>query len=78
MPLWVCEGVEVPLTSAALERGLAPGSAFAFLLGAVGTCVPTMPMARRIIAGRATALYVGAWFALAIGAGVLFQRLVGS
>ena len=78
MPIYVCEGEEVPLTAAALGLGLAPGPAFTFLLGAVGTCLPTMLMARRIIGGRATALYVGAWCAFAIGAGVLFQGLVGS
>lgn len=42
------------------------------------TAVPTMLMARRIVGGRATALCVGAWFAFAIGAGVLSQGLVGS
>ncbi|MDQ7829410.1 MAG: hypothetical protein QN122_07620 [Armatimonadota bacterium] len=63
----------VPLTYATLELGLAPGPAFTCLRGAGGTCVPTMLMARRIIGGRATALYVGPWVAFAIGAGVLFQ-----
>jgi len=72
IPFYVCEGEEVPLTYAALSLGLAPGPAFTFMLGSVGTCIPTMLMAQRILGRRATLVYIGAWFVFAIGAGLLF------
>ncbi|HEV8354356.1 MAG TPA: permease [bacterium] len=77
IPIYVCEGEEVPLTYAALGLGLASGPAFTFLLGSVGTCIPTVLMARGIIGRRATMLYTAAWFVFAIGAGMLFGFLRG-
>jgi uncharacterized membrane protein YraQ (UPF0718 family) len=77
IPLYVCEGEEVPLTYAALSVGLASGPGFTFLLGSVGTCIPTILMARGIIGRRATILYTAAWFVFAIGAGMLFGLLRG-
>lgn len=73
IPLYVCEGEEVPITYALLIRGLGEGPALTFLLGSVGTCVPTMLMARRVIGQRATACYVAFWLAFAILAGVAFE-----
>lgn len=78
IPLYVCEGEEVVLTYAALGVGLAPGPAFTFLLGSVGTCIPTMLMAQGIIGRRATVLYTGAWFVFAIGAGMIFGVFTGA
>jgi len=75
IPLYVCEGEEVVLTYAALGVGLASGPAFTFLLGSVGTCIPTMLMAQGIIGRRATVLYTAAWFVFAIGAGMIFGIL---
>lgn len=74
IPFYVCEGEEVPLTLAATHLGLGPGPALTFMLGAVGTCIPTMLMARQMLGRRATYVYAGAWFVLAIGAGVVFGR----
>ncbi len=75
IPLYVCEGEEVPITFALLRAGLAQGPAFTFLIGSVGTCVPTILMSRRIIGNRATIAYTVWWVAFAIGAGVVFQLL---
>lgn len=75
IPLYVCEGEEVPITFALLRAGLAPGPAFTFLIGSVGTCVPTILMARRIIGTRATVAYAVWWVTFAIGAGLVFQLL---
>lgn len=72
IPLYVCEGEEVVLTYAAMGVGLASGPAFTFLLGSVGTCIPTMLMAQGIIGRRATVVYTAAWFIFAIGAGIIF------
>lgn len=69
IPVYVCEGEEVPLTYALLQLGLGPGPAFTFLLGSVGTCIPTLFMARKIIGTPATALYLAAWFFFAIAGG---------
>ncbi len=75
IPLYVCEGEEVPITYALLSRGIGAGPAFAFLLGSVGTCIPTMLMSRKVIGTRATFVYIITWFGFAILAGVIFASL---
>jgi uncharacterized membrane protein YraQ (UPF0718 family) len=73
MPVYICEGEEVPITYALLAHGLGPGPSLTFLLGAVGTCIPTILMARTIIGNHATRIYLGLWIIVAIGAGVAFE-----
>jgi uncharacterized membrane protein YraQ (UPF0718 family) len=70
-PIYVCDGGEIPLTRALLAMGVGPGPAFCFMLASVGTCVPTIAMATRIIGWRATVIYLVAWLVLAVGGGVL-------
>ena len=70
-PIYVCDGGEIPLTRALLTMGVGPGPAFCFMLASVGTCLPTIAMATRIIGWRATVIYVIAWLFLAVGGGVL-------
>jgi uncharacterized membrane protein YraQ (UPF0718 family) len=77
IPLYVCEGEEVPLTVGLLAAGLGPGPSLTFLLGSVGTCVPTLLMSRGILGERATAFYLASWIAFAIGVGAIYQALVG-
>jgi uncharacterized membrane protein YraQ (UPF0718 family) len=60
-PIYVCDGGEIPLTRALLAMGVGPGPAFCFMLASVGTCLPTIAMAMRIIGWRATIIYVVAW-----------------
>jgi uncharacterized membrane protein YraQ (UPF0718 family) len=69
IPLYVCEGAEVPLTYGLLQAGVGVGPAFTFMLGAVGTCIPTILMAPRIIGKTSTCIYVAVWLLLAIGGG---------
>jgi uncharacterized membrane protein YraQ (UPF0718 family) len=76
IPLYVCEGEEVPLTYGLIGTGLGPGPAFTFLMGSVGTCVPTILMSRGIIGRRATLFYVGFWILFAIAAGLAFAAIV--
>ncbi|HOX23260.1 MAG TPA: permease, partial [Elusimicrobiales bacterium] len=45
IPIYVCEGEEIPLTFALLSKGVSPGPAFTFMLGSVGTCIPTIAIA---------------------------------
>lgn len=73
IPVYVCEGEEVPLTYALMQLGLGPGPAFTFLLGSVGTCIPTMVMARKLIGDAATLVYIAAWFVFAIASGWLLS-----
>lgn len=49
VPIFVCEREEVPNEYALISRGFGPGPSLAFLLGSVGTCIPTMLMARNVI-----------------------------
>ncbi len=77
IPIYVCEGEEVPITFALLKAGLGVGPAFTFLLGSVGTCIPTIIMAQKIIGKKATLLYVVSWFVFAIGSGWLLNFFVG-
>jgi uncharacterized membrane protein YraQ (UPF0718 family) len=76
IPMYVCEGAEVPLTFALLKMGVGIGPAFTFMLGAVGTCIPAIGMAPKIIGVPATYLYVATWLLLAIGAGMIMGALV--
>ncbi|MCP4703665.1 MAG: permease [candidate division Zixibacteria bacterium] len=78
IPFYVCEGEEIPITLALLKLGLGPGPSFSFLLGAVGTCIPTMIMAQKIIGKRPTLLYIIIWILFAIVSGVAFQLYMGS
>ncbi|MBN1586833.1 MAG: permease [Candidatus Omnitrophica bacterium] len=71
MPFYVCEGEEVPLTRALLYMGVGVGPAFTFMLASVGTCIPTILMAPKLIGRVATWVYVVAWVVFAIMAGVL-------
>jgi uncharacterized membrane protein YraQ (UPF0718 family) len=67
----------VPLTVGLLAAGLGPGPSLTFLLGSVGTCVPTLLMARGIIGERATAFYLAFWIVFAISVGATYQALMG-
>lgn len=73
VPLYVCEGEEIPLTLSLLKLGLGPGPAFAFLLGSVGTCIPTMIMSQKLIGRRGLLVYGAFWLVFAFGAGLLFS-----
>lgn len=73
VPLYVCEGEEIPLTLSLMKLGLGPGPAFAFLLGSVGTCIPTMIMSQKLIGRRGLLVYTLWWLAFAFTAGILFS-----
>jgi hypothetical protein len=47
-------------------------TAFTFLLGSVGTCIPTVLMSRGIVGSRATYLCLFFWIAFALAAGIVF------
>ncbi len=77
VPLYVCEGEEILLTLSFIKLGLGPGPAFTFLLGSVGTCIPTMIMSQKLIGRRGLPVYAAFWLLFALGAGLLFGLLAG-
>ncbi len=77
IPLYVCEGEEVPLTAGLVAARLGPGPSLTFLLGSVGTCVPTLLMSRGILGQRATTFYLAFWVAFAVGVGAVYRAVVG-
>jgi uncharacterized membrane protein YraQ (UPF0718 family) len=76
IPVYVCEGAEIPLTAALVKMGVGPGPAFTFLLASVGTCIPTIAMAPRIIGWTPTVLYVAAMLVASIGGGMVMGALL--
>ena len=75
IPLYVCEGEEVPLTLGLLAVGLGTGPALTFMLGSVGTCIPTVLMAQKVIGKRTTVFYIFFWFVFVVISGVVFQMV---
>ena len=75
IPIYICEGEEIPLTYALMQGGLGAGPSFTFMLGAVGTCIPTMLMAQKIIGRKATIIYAVAWFPFVMLSGWLFSAV---
>lgn len=73
IPLYVCDGGDIPLTRALLDMGLANGPAFTFMLASAGTCLPTMGMAPGIIGRRLTVLYILSTLGMALLGGLLVQ-----
>ena len=73
IPIYICEGEEIPITLALLKLGLGKGPAFSFLLGAVGTCIPTMLMAQKVIGRKPVIFYIIYWFLFAISSGLIFN-----
>lgn len=77
IPMYVCEGEEIPLTLSLLKLGVQNGPAMTFMLGALGTCIPTILMTQKIIGKKATLAYVVYWFVFAIFVGWIFQAVNG-
>jgi uncharacterized membrane protein YraQ (UPF0718 family) len=75
IPMYVCDGGEIPLTRALLGMGVGPGPAFCFMLASVGTCLPTIGMAFRVVGRTATLAYLSAWLVLAVGGGMLLDAV---
>lgn len=84
IPLYVCDGGEVPLTRSLLALGLGAGPAFTFMLASVGTCLPTIALAFAIIGRRLTFAYVAGVLVLSllggllVAAGPLLQPALGA
>ena len=75
IPIYVCAGEEIPITLSLVSLGLTKGAAFTFMMASVGTCIPTMLMAKKLIGTRYTVIYIVIWFIYAIGSGMVFEWL---
>lgn len=76
VPVYMCEGEEIPITRSLLELGLGAGPAFAFMLGSIGTCIPTMAMAQKVIGRIPTIAYILFWFVFAAVSGYLARLII--
>ncbi len=77
IPVYVCAGEEIPITQSLLGLGLDKGAAFTFMMGSVGTCIPTMLMSQKMVGKRATGVYVVMWFIYAMLSGWIFNYVWG-
>ncbi len=73
IPIYICEGEEIPITFSFLSLGLASGPSFTFLLGAVGTCIPTLIFAQKILGKKPMLIYAAYWAIFAPVAGIVFS-----
>ncbi len=74
IPIYICEGEELPITFTLLSLGLAAGPSFTFLLGAVGTCIPTLLFAQKILGKKPMIIYGIYWAIFAPTAGIIFSK----
>ena len=65
IPLYVHEGEEIPIILSLVALGLDKGPAMTFLLCSVGTCIPTLMMAQKVIGKKPTIFYTSYWFVFA-------------
>ena len=75
IPVYICEGEEIPITYSLISLGLAKGPALTFLLGAVGTCIPTLLFAQKILGKKPMWIYAAYWSIYAPLCGVIFNSL---
>ncbi len=73
IPIYICEGEEIPITYSLLALGLAKGPAFTFLLGAVGTCIPTLLFSKKILGKNTMIVYAIFWAIFAPLSGFIFS-----
>jgi uncharacterized membrane protein YraQ (UPF0718 family) len=73
IPIYICEGEEIPITYSLIALGLSKGPALTFLLGAVGTCIPTLLFAQKILGKKPMIIYAAYWALFAPLCGIIFS-----
>jgi uncharacterized membrane protein YraQ (UPF0718 family) len=76
-PLYVCATSSTPLAFALVGAGLSPGAALVLLLAGPATNAATMSWVVKDLGVRALAVYIGVIAAVAVGAGLAFDALLG-
>lgn len=75
IPIYVCEGEEVPIVKALLDIQFPVGPAFSLMIAAVGTCIPTLLMAQKIIGKKPVLVYLIYWIVMTPIFGIVFSML---
>ena len=76
VPLYVCSTGSIPIAAGMMVAGFSPGAALAFLIAGPATNMVAMTTVRRLLGGRALAVYLSAIFFGALGFGLLFDLLL--
>ena len=76
LPFHACAGEEVPIIFSLLKLGMPTGPVFSFMVTSVGTGIPTIILAKKVLGMRPTVLYITTHILLALCAGILFQLVV--
>lgn len=78
VPTYVCASASTPIAAAMMAKGLDPGSALVFMLTGPATNASTIAVVARMFGRRFVALYLGAIFGVAIGAGLFLNAVIGA
>ncbi|MSR88358.1 MAG: hypothetical protein EXS67_01725 [Candidatus Margulisbacteria bacterium] len=76
LPFHACAGEEVPIIFSLLKLGMPTGPVFCFMVTSVGTGIPTIILAKKVLGMRPTVLYIVTHVVLAVCSGILFQWFV--
>ncbi len=78
VPTYVCASASTPIAAAMIGKGLDPGAALVFMLTGPATNASTIAVVARMFGRRFIAIYLGAIFGVAIGAGLLLNAIIGA
>jgi uncharacterized membrane protein YraQ (UPF0718 family) len=76
VPFHACAGEEVPILFSLLKSGMPTGPAFTFMVTSVGTGLPTLILAKKVLGLKPMLVYLGLFLALALVGGVIFGMVV--
>jgi uncharacterized protein len=77
IPLYSNEAGMLPLMQVLTSKGMAIGTALAFMMSVVSLSLPKMIILRRVIIVRLIAVFIGILFVAITLAGLLFNALLG-
>ncbi len=75
IPLYICATASTPIAAALILKGVSPGAALVFLLAGPATNVTSLTVLFGILGKRATAIYLLAVSAAAVGFGLLVDEV---
>jgi uncharacterized membrane protein YraQ (UPF0718 family) len=75
VPLYICATASTPIAAALILKGVSPGAALVFLLAGPATNVTSLTVLFGILGKRATAIYLLAVSAAAVGFGLLVDEV---
>lgn len=78
VPMYICATASTPVAASLLIAGVSPGAVLVFLLAGPATNIGTVAIIRKELGSRATAMYLLAVSAGAIGFGLLLNSLTST